>query len=91
MFSHIFLSEPLGFRLLMQVIWVLTYGSTLESSTYSIHPEDYLFLYFFGTVALSIISFIMGPLLHVGFVTVTGSSMVMMLLYVWSKEFPHQV
>lgn len=91
MFTHIFISDKLGFHLLMQAIWVLSYGSTLESSTYSIHPEDYLFLFFFGTVLTTVISFILGPLLQIGYVTYTGSAMVMMLLYVWSKEFPHQV
>lgn len=91
MFTHTFIAGGLGFHLLMQVIWVLSYGSTLESSTYSIHPEDFLFLFFFGTVSTTIISFILGPLLQIGYITYTGSAMVMMLLYVWSKEFPYQV
>jgi Der1-like family len=89
--THIFISDKLGFKLLFHVIWILTYGSTLESSTYSMHPEDYLFLFFFGTGCLSLVSFVMGPLLSLGYITHTGTSMVMMLLYVWSKEFPEQV
>eukprot|EP00892_Ulva_mutabilis_P009734 jgi/Ulvmu1/7132/UM034_0038.1 len=89
-FTHVFISGKLSLPLLIHVIWVLTYGATLESSTYSIHPEDYLFLYFFATLCLSAISLIVGPVLGIGYVTYTGSSVVMMLVYIWSKEFPHQ-
>ena len=48
-------------------------------------------MFFFGTVAMATMSLIMGPLLGLGFITHTGSSIVMMMVYVWSKEFPHQV
>jgi hypothetical protein len=75
----------------MTIVWIFTYGSTLERSVYSIHPEDYLFMYIFGALGLAAISLVMGPLLGLANMAMTGKGMVMMLIYVWSKEFPHQV
>ena len=89
--THVFFADALGFRLLFQCVWVLTYGSTLESSTYSALPEDYLFLFIFATGCFTLMSLILGPLLGLGYILFTGSSMVMTLLYVWSKEFSQQV
>lgn len=89
--THVFFADKLGFRLLFQCIWVLTYGSALESGTYSALPEDYLFLFIFATGCFTLVSLILGPLLGLGYILFTGSSMVMTLLYVWSKEFSQQV
>jgi hypothetical protein len=91
LFTHAGVIGALGFPLLFNVIWILTYGSTLESSVYLIHPEDYLFMYIFGASVLALISLLTGPLLNLVYITYSGHAMVMMLIYVWSREFPEQV
>jgi hypothetical protein len=88
--THVGVVGGLGLPLLFDVIWILTYGSTLESSVYSLHPEDYLFMYIFGAGTLAVISLLTGPLLKLAYITFTGRAMVAMLIYVWSREFPRQ-
>ena len=89
--THAAIIGKFGFPLIFNVIWILTYGSTLERSVYSIHPEEYLFMLLFGTGAMAVMSLIAGPLLHLAWFTISGKAIVMMMVYVWSKNFPEQV
>ncbi|KAM3270361.1 derlin-1 [Capsicum chacoense] len=68
-----------GIRLLM----IARYGVQLESGPFQRRTADFLWMMIFGALtllALSAISFFRSPFL--------GISLVFMLLYVWSREFP---
>ncbi|KAG9130102.1 hypothetical protein Leryth_012851 [Lithospermum erythrorhizon] len=68
-----------GIRLLM----IARYGVQLESGPFKGRTADFLFMMLFGAISqlvLSLIPFFWSPFL--------GVSLVFMLLYVWSREFP---
>ncbi|CAL1414263.1 unnamed protein product [Linum trigynum] len=69
-----------GIRLLM----IARYGVQLEQATFDRRTADFLWMMIFGgltLLGLSAIPFLWNPFL--------GISLVFMLLYVWSREFPN--
>ncbi|XP_009605271.2 derlin-1 isoform X1 [Nicotiana tabacum] len=69
-----------GIRLLM----IARYGVQLESGPFQRRTADFLWMMIFGALtllALSLIPFFRSPFL--------GISIVFMLLYIWSREFPN--
>ncbi|CAI0543636.1 unnamed protein product, partial [Linum tenue] len=69
-----------GIRLLM----IARYGVQLEQATFDRRTSDFLWMMIFGgltLLGLSAIPFLWNPFL--------GISLVFMLLYVWSREFPN--
>ncbi|KAM0945719.1 putative derlin, Rhomboid-like superfamily [Dioscorea sansibarensis] len=68
-----------GIRLLM----IARYGVQLERSAFDKRTADYLWMMIFGALSLLALSAI--PLLQSAFL---GISLVFMLLYLWSREFP---
>lgn len=69
-----------GIRLLM----IARYGVQLEQGPFQRRTADFLFMMIFGALtllALSVIPFLYSPFL--------GISLVFMLVYVWSREFPN--
>ena len=77
-----------SFNWIIKMMWLVTYGSTLESQTYQFDPAECGLMYLFGAGCLLVASLVsqvtrMGP----PFVF-NGDSMVFMLLYVWSRQFP---
>ncbi|KAI5662726.1 hypothetical protein M9H77_22049 [Catharanthus roseus] len=69
-----------GIRLLM----IVRYGAQLESGPFQRRTADFLWMMLFGALSLLVLSGI--PLLWTPFL---GPSLVFMLLYVWSREFPN--
>ncbi|XP_077217623.1 DERLIN-1 [Tasmannia lanceolata] len=69
-----------GIRLLM----VARYGVQLEKGPFEGRTADFLWMIIFGAISLLVLSAI--PILWSPFL---GVSMVFMLLYVWSREFPN--
>lgn len=69
-----------GIRLLM----LARYGVQLERATYDRRTADFLWMMMFGAFSLLVLSSI--PALYSPFL---GISLVFMLLYVWSREFPN--
>lgn len=69
-----------GIRLLM----IARYGVQLEQGPFQRRTADFLFMMIFG--ALSILALSVIPFLYSPF---CGISLVFMLLYVWSREFPN--
>lgn len=59
------------------------YGVQLEKSTFERRTADFLWMMIFGAISLLALSAI--PMLWTPFL---GVSLVFMLLYVWSREFP---
>ena len=90
--THMTIVGSFSFGFLIKLIWIFTYGKTLESVVYEHHPEDYLFLYMFCTACFSVISLLLSPLvLNLFPMAISGPSMVMVLVYLWSKEYPEEV
>ncbi|KAJ4952244.1 hypothetical protein NE237_029076 [Protea cynaroides] len=69
-----------GIRLLM----IIRYGVQLENGPFERRTADFLWMMIFGALSLLVLSAI--PLLWSPFL---GTSLVFMLLYVWSREFPN--
>ncbi|DBA75375.1 hypothetical protein WJX77_010985 [Trebouxia sp. C0004] len=72
-----------SFRFLIQLIWLVTYGRTLESSTFQFSTPDFVYMFMFGMgcmLAASLIPFFKFPFL--------ASPLIFMLIYVWSRNFP---
>ncbi|KAM7515495.1 hypothetical protein LguiA_005078 [Lonicera macranthoides] len=69
-----------GIRLLM----IARYGVQLESGPFQRRTADFLWMMIFGALTLLVLSAI--PMLWSPFL---GVSLVFMLLYVWSREFPN--
>uniref|UniRef100_A0A5B6YV94 Derlin n=1 Tax=Davidia involucrata TaxID=16924 RepID=A0A5B6YV94_DAVIN len=69
-----------GIRLLM----IARYGVQLESGPFQRRTADFLWMMIFGAASLLVLSAI--PFLWSPFL---GISLVFMLLYVWSREFPN--
>lgn len=72
-------SVNFGIHLLM----LARYGVQLEKSTFERRTADFLWMMIFGAISLLALSAI--PMLWTPFL---GVSLVFMLLYVWSREFP---
>ncbi|KAL5697727.1 ER-associated protein degradation protein [Ranunculus cassubicifolius] len=71
-----------GIRLLM----IARYGVQLEKGPFDRRPADFLWMMLFG--AFSLLAFSIIPIFEPSFL---GISLVFMLLYVWSREFPNAV
>ncbi|KAB1209208.1 Derlin-1 [Morella rubra] len=69
-----------GIRLLM----IARYGVQLEKGPFDRRTADFLWMMIFGACSLLVLSLI--PFLRSSFL---GISLVFMLLYVWSREFPN--
>ncbi|KAA8534896.1 hypothetical protein F0562_029888 [Nyssa sinensis] len=69
-----------GIRLLM----IARYGVQLENGPFQRRTADFLWMMIFGALSLLVLSAI--PMLWSPFL---GISLVFMLLYVWSREFPN--
>ncbi|XP_043721846.1 derlin-1 isoform X1 [Telopea speciosissima] len=69
-----------GIRLLM----IIRYGVQLENGPFERRTADFLWMMVFGGLSLLVLTAI--PLLRSYFL---GVSLVFMLLYVWSREFPN--
>ncbi|XWS26755.1 hypothetical protein CRYUN_Cryun26dG0057400 [Craigia yunnanensis] len=69
-----------GIRLLM----IARYGVQLEKGPFERRTADFLWMMIFGALSLLVLSAI--PIFRTAFL---GISLVFMLLYVWSREFPN--
>ncbi|KAG2498945.1 hypothetical protein HYH03_003135 [Edaphochlamys debaryana] len=78
-----------SFPWIIKMIWLVTYGTTLERETYQFEPADFMYLFIFGMGSMLVLSlgmtFLMGiPMFFM------ADSIIFMLLYVWSRQFPEQ-
>ncbi|KXZ52745.1 hypothetical protein GPECTOR_8g137 [Gonium pectorale] len=87
--TNFFFMGKFSFNWIIKMLWLLTYGATLETQTYQFEPADFLTLLLFGAGCLLAASGVM--LVALGMPVVFGAdSLVFMLLYVWSRQFPEQ-
>ncbi|XP_058732223.1 derlin-1 [Vicia villosa] len=77
-------SISFAFHLLM----LIRYGMQLEKGPFERRTADFLWMMIFGAFALLVLSVIVIPFFRSAFL---GVSLVFMLLYVWSREFPNAV
>lgn len=83
--TNFFCIGGFSLKFVMRMIWILQYGAALETQVYQFEPADYLFMYIFcalGMLAASVIP-------TIGLMTY-GTSMIFVLIYIWSKNFPDQ-
>lgn len=83
-----FYMGPFSINWVFEMIWLLTYGGKLESQTFQFDPAECLLMYLFGGGSVLVVSLLCEVLgLGVKFVFNAGS-IIFMLLYVWSRNFP---
>lgn len=85
LFTHFFMIGGFSLKFVMRMVWILTYGVALESQTYQFDPAEYAFMYLFCG----------GCMLPLSFIALFarkayGVSVIFVLIYVWSRNFPDQ-
>lgn len=86
--TSFFCMGPFSINWIFEMIWLLTYGGRLESQTFQFDPAECLLMYLFGggsVLAVSLLCEVLG--VGIKFVFNAGS-IIFMLLYVWSRNFP---
>ncbi|XP_047328320.1 derlin-1-like [Impatiens glandulifera] len=82
--TNFFFLAPFSLTFAFRVLLVLRHGVQLEKSTYDKRSADFLWMFIFGAfslLAISIIPFLWSPFM--------GGSLVFMIVYNWSREFPN--
>ncbi|OVA04667.1 Derlin [Macleaya cordata] len=82
--TNFFFLGPFSVRFAVRLIMIARYGVLLEKGPFDKRTADFLWMMIFGAFALLIIAAI--PMLWTPFM---GVSLVFMLVYVWSREFPN--
>lgn len=87
-----FILGRLDFNAVIQMVWIYTYGTSLESNTYSHNPAEYLFAYLFCGAFLLFTSFITPYTFLKGYVSlpIMAPSMVFVLIHLYSRNNPDQ-
>ncbi|GAB4819987.1 hypothetical protein N2152v2_007033 [Parachlorella kessleri] len=79
-----FIGKP-SMHYLFQLIWLVQYGGSLEAADYQHNAADGVFMLLVGMATTLALDFVV-PLFRNVF---HGSSLIFMLLYLWSKRNPH--
>ncbi|XAR66105.1 hypothetical protein NMG60_11012190 [Bertholletia excelsa] len=82
--TNFFFLGPFSLTFAFRLLLIARHGVQLERGPFDKRTADYLWMYFFGAISLLVMSII--PVLWSPFM---GASMVFMLVYVWSREFPN--
>ncbi|KAI3921589.1 hypothetical protein MKW92_027049 [Papaver armeniacum] len=82
--SNFFFLGPFSVRFAVRLIMLARYGVQLEKGPFDKRTADFMWMMLFGAFSLLIIAAV--PMLWSPFMAV---SLVFMLLYVWSREFPN--
>ncbi|PIA42906.1 hypothetical protein AQUCO_02000388v1 [Aquilegia coerulea] len=82
LFTNFFFLGPFSINFGIRLLMIARYSVQLEKGPFDRRPADFLWMMIFGAFSLLIFSALFwSPFL--------GISMVFMLLYVWSREFPN--
>eukprot|EP00262_Sarcandra_glabra_P008414 TRINITY_DN21939_c0_g1_i1.p1 TRINITY_DN21939_c0_g1~~TRINITY_DN21939_c0_g1_i1.p1 ORF type:complete len:240 (+),score=21.72 TRINITY_DN21939_c0_g1_i1:98-817(+) len=79
-----FFIAPFSIHFAVRLLMIARYGVLLEKGPYDKRTADFLWMMLFGAFSLLVISF--APMFWHPFM---GSSLVFMIVYVWSREFPN--
>jgi Derlin-2/3 len=71
------------FATILQVAWLIQYGKALETTTFQFSTPDFVYMLLFGMVVMLTASAV--PFFYMPFM---ASSLVFMLIYVWSRNYP---
>ncbi|CAI8619723.1 unnamed protein product [Vicia faba] len=86
LFTNFFFLGPFSIGFVFHLIMILRYGVQLEKGAFDRRTADFLWMMIFGAFALLVLS--ANPFFWFPFL---AASLVFMLLYVWSREFPSAV
>ncbi|XP_061345690.1 derlin-1-like [Gastrolobium bilobum] len=82
--TNLFFLGPFSFPFAIRLIMIAKYGVSLERGPFDKRTADYVWMFIFGALALLVMAAV--PLLWSPFL---GTSLVFMIAYVWSREFPN--
>ncbi|XP_015949699.1 derlin-1-like [Arachis duranensis] len=82
--TNFFFLGPFSFPFAIRLIMIAKYGVSLERGPFDKRTADYVWMFIFGALSLLVITFV--PFFRVRFL---GVSIVYMITYVWSREFPN--
>ncbi|XP_057415530.1 derlin-1 [Lotus japonicus] len=83
LFTNFFFLGPFSINFGIRLLMIARYGVQLEKGPFDRRTADFLWMMIFGGFALLVLSAI--PFLWTPFLAI---SVVFMLLYIWSREFP---
>eukprot|EP00252_Welwitschia_mirabilis_P027897 TRINITY_DN9782_c0_g1_i1.p1 TRINITY_DN9782_c0_g1~~TRINITY_DN9782_c0_g1_i1.p1 ORF type:complete len:244 (+),score=27.33 TRINITY_DN9782_c0_g1_i1:238-969(+) len=81
--TDFFFLGPFSFNFAIRLLMIARYGVQLERGPFDRRTADFLWMMMFGALSLLVLSYI--PFLRSVFL---GRSLVFMLPYIWSREFP---
>lgn len=82
--TNFFFLGPFSFRFAFRLIIIAKYGVSLERGPFDKRTADYVWMLIFGALSLLVMAAI--PYCWTPFM---GSSLVFMIVYIWSREFPN--
>ncbi|KAK1576360.1 hypothetical protein Q3G72_013239 [Acer saccharum] len=82
--TNFFFLGEFSFPFAIRLIMIANYGVSLERGPFDKRTADFVWMLIFGVFSLLVLAVV--PLLWTPFM---GSSLVYMILYVWSREFPN--
>ncbi|PON92409.1 Derlin [Trema orientale] len=82
--TNFFFLGPFSFPFAFRLIIIAKYGVSLEKGPFDKRTADYVWMLVFGALSLLVIAAV--PFLSSPFM---GASLVFMIVYVWSREFPN--
>ncbi|KAG2453542.1 hypothetical protein HYH02_001761 [Chlamydomonas schloesseri] len=87
--TNFFFMGKFSFNWIIKMLWLLSYGTTLERETFAFEPADFLYMMLFGAGSMLGLSLVL--LFGLGIpMFFMADSLIFMLLYVWSRQFPQQ-
>ncbi|RDX58329.1 Derlin-1 [Mucuna pruriens] len=84
LFTSFFFLGPFSLPFAIRLIMIAKYGVSLERGPFDKRTADYVWMFIFGAFSLLVIAAV--PILWFPFL---GISLVYMIAYVWSREFPN--
>ncbi|KAF5947683.1 hypothetical protein HYC85_013640 [Camellia sinensis] len=83
--TNFFFLGPFSFTFAFRLLLIARHGVQLERGPFDKRTADYLWMFIFGALSLLVMAIV--PLLWSPFM---GASIVFMIVYVWSREFPNE-
>ncbi|CAN1243076.1 DER1 [Linum perenne] len=82
--TNFFFLGPFSFPFAFRLIIIARYGVSLERGPFDKRTADFVWMFFFGAISLLLMAVV--PALWSPFM---GISLVFMIVYIWSREFPN--
>ncbi|KAM3682921.1 hypothetical protein ACJW31_12G107200 [Castanea mollissima] len=82
--TNFFFLGPFSFSFAFRLLMIARYGVSVERGPFDKRTAEYVWMFVFGALSLLVMAAV--PYLQSPFL---GGSLVFMLVYVWSREFPN--